>query len=355
MAYINHDFLHDIFFSYAHGRAQDNGTERLKYWSETLRNELYGEIIDLLPEFNNLDIFIDNQLDPTQPLTDAIRKEVKGSGLLLILMSNHYLQSVWCKAEREWFETEVQRRSQEGGVVLVIRVQPTPHEDWPRCLKDERGHVVIGFKFHPNQKDKDELTPPYGWPKPLHEDRLYYEQLGKLASIVTKRLRKIKIDEELRIKAQTPRASVCIQSKPNIYLLAPNDSREEWNIVREKLIAIGYCVLPEILPNTGSDLTKIHSFRKTRLKTLKDAADALFFLWPASTNDIEREIETMVSDRNALQVFDKDIPCAVLNCCNSNYTLTNIYGIEIIQAYGDNLIPNVQNWLKRVLDIGQSR
>ena len=60
-------------------------------------------------------------------------------------MSERYLASAWCQREREWFEGEVRRRGISGGVVLVVRVQPTDHNAWPAGLKDEDGHVVIGF------------------------------------------------------------------------------------------------------------------------------------------------------------------------------------------------------------------
>ena len=185
MAYLSTPFEHDIFVSYAHGRAdRQSGVKRLKHWSERLKDELEGEIVDLLPEFEPLDIFIDRQLDPTERLTPLVHREVSGSGLLLIIMSEHYLKSTWCQDERDWFAAEVARRRTSGGVVLVVRVQPTKHVAWPTCLKDERGHVVLGFQFHPNPK-RDELVQPYGWPEPLPQDRAYYEELGKLASIVT--------------------------------------------------------------------------------------------------------------------------------------------------------------------------
>ena len=73
-------FEHDVFVSYAHGR-RAAGVKRLKHWSERLKDELDGEIVDLLPEFEPLDIFIDEQLDPTQPLTDccAAKSAVPGS------------------------------------------------------------------------------------------------------------------------------------------------------------------------------------------------------------------------------------------------------------------------------------
>jgi len=350
MPYITPNFLHDIFVSYAHGRADRRGIKRLKFWTERLREELHGEIVDLLPEFEELDIFIDHQLDPTEPLTDAIRADVKGSGLLLIVMSEHYLQSVWCKEEGDWFKTEVARRGYEGGLALVVRAQPTLHESWPDFLKDERGHVVLGFQFHPNPPRASELVQPYGWPEPLPQDRPYYEQLGKLASIVTQRLKKIKTDEVLRAKALVPHVEFRIQGKPNIYLQAHFSIREEWNAIREKLTAAGCNVLPKSFVEVGSDLSAIQVARKSRLKILRDQAHVLCLLRTSVDLDIENEIEAMLSDRNALQVFDKDIPCAILNCREDVLLHTEELGIETINACKNHLVPNIQVWLKRVFD-----
>ena len=78
--YINYHFRHDIFFSYAYGLAGREEVKRSKFWSERLRKELISEILDLKPEFDGLDIFIDNQLDLTEPLSESIRTEVKSSG-----------------------------------------------------------------------------------------------------------------------------------------------------------------------------------------------------------------------------------------------------------------------------------
>ena len=67
MTYLTDPFEHDLFVSYAHGRADQRGVKRLKHWSERLTKELEGEIVDLLPEFEKLDIFMDDQLDPSDP------------------------------------------------------------------------------------------------------------------------------------------------------------------------------------------------------------------------------------------------------------------------------------------------
>lgn len=350
MAYLGKPFGHDLFVSYAHGRAERRGVNRLKHWSERLKEEIDGEIVDLLPEFEPLDIFIDDQLDPTKPLTEQLRGEVSQSGLLLVIMSEHYLNSAWCKDDREWFEEEVKRRGSSGGLVLVVRVQPTDHTKWPDCLKDERGHVVIGFQFHPNPKSDDELVQPHGWPEPLLQDRSYYEELGKLASIITQRLRQLRRAQELEAKARRPRVEIHIKGKPNIYLQAPSLAAEAWAEAKALLEGAGCRVLP--LPVIGADLVAMQTARKDRLKILSNQVHALCLLRAPQANGIEREIEAVASDRAALQVFDIDLPCAIIDRGGGGVARASELGIDTIEAQDENWLLQLQGWLQGALERG---
>lgn len=350
MAYLSTPFEHDIFVSYAHGRADRQGVKGLKHWSERLKDELEFEIVDLLPEFEPLDIFIDKQLDPTRPLTDMLRGHVASSGLLLVIMSERYLASVWCNDEREWFEAEVKRRGIAGGVVLVVRAQPTNHDAWPTCLKDERGNVVLGFHFHPHPKSTGDLVQPHGWPEPLPQDRAYYEELGKLASIVTQRLRQLKRAQELEQRAQRPRVQVRIEGEPRIYLQAPVATGAAWAETKAILEGAGCRVLPAALPVATMDLAAINAARKERLKILSNETHALCLLRASQANGIEREIEAIASDRAALQAFDKDLPCAIIDRGDGAIPKASELGIEIIQAQGADWLLPWQAWLQRALD-----
>jgi TIR domain len=351
MAYLSNPFEHDMFVSYAHGRADRQGVKGLKHWSERLTDELEGEIVDLLPEFETLDIFMDRQLDPTQPLTALLRREVSGSGLLLVIMSEHYLKSAWCRDERDWFATEVGRRYTSGGLVLVVRVQPTNHADWPVCLKDERGYVVVGFQFHPNPRH-DELVLPHGWPEPLPQDRAYYEELGKLASIVTQRLRQLKKAQELEQQAQQPRVQIRIEGEPRIYLHAPISTAQAWAEAKVALGNAGCRVFPGELPVVGTDLVAINAARKERLKILSNQVHALCLLSVPQANGIEREIEAIASDRVALQAFDKDLPCAIIDRRGGGVPRAHELGIDIIEAQDENWLLPLQDWLKGALGHG---
>ena len=165
MAYLSKPFEHDVFVSYAHGPAR--GTNGSSIGLSGSRTRSVTGSTDLVPEFRPLDIFIDGQLDPTQPLTDLVRRHVSRSGLLLVIMSNHYLNSAWCTDEREWFEAEVKRRHTSGGVVLVVRVQPTNPGEWPLASRMSAATSSSAFRSIPIPRDEpDELVHPYGWPEP---------------------------------------------------------------------------------------------------------------------------------------------------------------------------------------------
>jgi hypothetical protein len=350
MAYLPKPFEHDIFFSYAHGLAK-----RLKHWSERLKDELQEEIVDLLPEFGLLDIFIDKQLDPTQPLTALLRKEVSSSGLLLVIMSEHYLNSAWCKDELDWFEAEVRRRGTSGGWVLVVRVLPTDHAKWPNCLKDERGHVVLGFPFYPDAKSVGELVHPHGWPEPLQQDpkhRAYYEELGKLASIVTQRLRQLRRAKELEEKARRPRVQIRIEGEPNIYLHAPISTAAAWVEAKALLEGAACRVLPKALPVVSADFATIQAARKERLRILSTEAHALCLLRAPQANGIDLEIEAIAHDRIALQAFDKDLPCVIIDRGDGDLPRARELGIDTIKAPHENWLPQLQRWLEGALDRG---
>ena len=110
MPYLNPPLIHDVFVSYAHG------TKHLKKWSQQLADELKEDILGFHGEFDDLEIFIDTNLDPAMPLTDQLEDSVRASGLLLVVMSARYLESSWVKDELQWFEDEIKQcQSKEIG------------------------------------------------------------------------------------------------------------------------------------------------------------------------------------------------------------------------------------------------
>lgn len=191
MSYLAPNFEFDVFLSYSHGDPRGAGDSPLKRWSHRLIQNLETDIIAVDPEFRDLQIWHDKQIDPTAHLTDELRKKVRSAGILLIIMSRHYLLSSWCQDERDWFLEQVRDRSRDPGRIFIVRSQPTNESAWPDFLRDERGHALVGFRFH----DPNEET-PYGWRGAQEESEEYGNRLNTLRTVLTKRLR------ELRQRAQ---------------------------------------------------------------------------------------------------------------------------------------------------------
>ena len=72
MAYLS-DYEQDVFVSYSHG--DPRGTGALKKWTFELLRTLKGDILDIDPEFGDLVIWWDEDLDPTAQLTPGTKSE----------------------------------------------------------------------------------------------------------------------------------------------------------------------------------------------------------------------------------------------------------------------------------------
>jgi hypothetical protein len=118
-------------------------------------------------------------------------------------MSPRYLKSKWCTDELGWFREQIQDRSRDQGRVFVIRQLPTNESDWPDFLRDQRGNAPIGFRFHDPQSHM-----PYGWRGVQESDKDFVEELWRLQTALTKRLRELRQRMEIRgaapLAAATP-------------------------------------------------------------------------------------------------------------------------------------------------------
>jgi hypothetical protein len=150
MSFLEPHFEYDAFVSYSHGARPGRDKAPLRDWTRNLIDDLEADMY-LDPEFTNLHVWCDREVDPTEHLTDGLRQTVKSSGILIIVMSRRYLTSSWCKDELEWFKEQVQDRSRDLGRVFVIRAENTDEKEWPEFLRDPRGHGLPGFWFYDQQ------------------------------------------------------------------------------------------------------------------------------------------------------------------------------------------------------------
>ena len=87
-------FEHDVFVSYVH-------VDNRKYgqnvgWVEKLVENLREALPQKLGRAQS-DIWRDPRLSSSEPLPDAIRKAVTHSATLLVMLSESYLTSEWCR------------------------------------------------------------------------------------------------------------------------------------------------------------------------------------------------------------------------------------------------------------------
>ena len=165
MAVLAPEFRHDLFISYGRGDADQTGNTPLITWSAAFAHELEDEL-RIVPSLKGSEVFFDascrpgQRLDPSDPLTEQLRRAISESALLLILMSPHYLDSDWCRDERGWWGGQLASDNNlDVNRTIIARIWPTDDVAWPTELCDQRGHPPRGFWFHPNTGDPNTRRP----------------------------------------------------------------------------------------------------------------------------------------------------------------------------------------------------
>ena len=95
MAYLT-DRDHDVFISYAHD--DDDPSRWVRYFAQHLEKELKRQL-RIKESFTEVDVEIwkDNQLPQQGNLNDRLQSVIKKSSIFLVIMSESYLGSEWCK------------------------------------------------------------------------------------------------------------------------------------------------------------------------------------------------------------------------------------------------------------------
>jgi hypothetical protein len=341
MTYLTPYFDYDVFVSYSHGDPLKKGDSPLKRWTQTLIEKLAGEITSLEPEFMDLHIWSDKDIDPTAHLTP----ELRASCILMIIMSKHYLASSWCKDEEKWFREQIDDRKNEPGRVFVIQAQETEESDWPEFLRDERGHGMPGFPFF-NSSDKV----PLGWPDLFERNEPFSRQLGTLRTALAKRLRELKKHAENRAAATAPApAPAPARSQPRIYLHAnPRYAAARANL---KAILEKDGVMPlTAASDHGSDMAAMQRESRWRFETAKSCEALALFRADGDESFIGDLLQVGVDERERIETArHKPLPCAVLDRSGESLPIdVSPFRIERFDLTHDNWSGEFHAWLNRV-------
>jgi len=163
---------YDMFVSYSH---LDNPefAPGSRGWVETLVKKLEGEVN--ARGAKGFEAWFDKDVAENLPLTPQLMDKIKKSATLLVVMSPCYLQSDWCKREREGFLSLVHDRVAEG-CVFVIEARQVSHSKYPDALRDL---VPVYFWVEDPDSGTDR---PLGVPNP--NEKQYYDRICKLSYLI---------------------------------------------------------------------------------------------------------------------------------------------------------------------------
>jgi hypothetical protein len=342
MAYLEPYFEYDVFVSYSHGDPGSAGDSPLKRWTGALIRELKAEVLSVDTEFDQLNVWLDAQIDPTSSLTDELRGKVKSSGILMIIMSPRYLASSWCKDELEWFREQIRNRSNDQGRVFVVRALATNESDWPDFLRDERGNSLVGFRFH-DPFDKM----PYGWREVRENSEDYVRQLWTLQTALTKRLRELRKRYEIR-KTESAMPSTPAGGKKRVYLHARGDQAPARNDIQRLLSEFGITPLSAAI-NTGNALIDWTREVKARFEAAKRCDALALVRGDDNEGFIGDLLDVGVDERERIQsARGTPLPCAVLDRSGVPLPIdVSAYGIERFDLGHENWRNEFGAWLER--------
>ena len=312
MAYLARDFKTDAFVSYSHGDPKGLGDAPLKQWTLALIQKLEKEIRSLYPDFAEIELWRDEQHDPTAKLTEALRDRVKHSCILIIVMSSYYLGSAWCKDELEWFRDQIKERTElDQGRVFIIRAQPTDASKWPDFLRDERGHALLGFQFCAADAEM-----PYGWPDLVIQKEEFRQALNTLLTALIKRLHEFKKKYSERAADAAPVSFMSASAgaiSRRLYLHAAPAQIEARDAVQRALEQDGlHPVSTRLAAPSAADFGQEE--RRSRLNQAKRCDALVFVTGTGGAADEDEFFQVCVDDRRVMEgERGAPLPCVVLD------------------------------------------
>jgi len=343
MAYLAPHFDPDMFVSYSHGDSMGDGKSPLKEWTRALIREILERDIQALhPEFKTLNVWMDDKIDPTAFLTAELRSTVGASGVLMIVMSEHYLESSWCHDELEWFRKQIQDRAGDPGRVFVIRAQKTDPSKWPDFLRDERGSPLIGFTFHDSENGI-----PLGWPDLHWVDIEFRKAMAGLHTALTKRLRELRERAGKRsAEADAQRSSIAATPPRPVYLHALPESETALADIKRALYSDGIETVTE-QPGDGPRLKDMKRDSDLRIEAAKRCEALAVVRADNSRRSVIDVLEIGVDERERIAIArDRPIPCALLDRTSERMPIdVSAYGIDRFDVNKDTWRGEFRQWL----------
>lgn len=193
-------------------------------------------------------LFFDSERDASQTILPETASAVSNSAMLLIILSEAYLESQACQRELEVFHKSIDGNDEAARRVSVVLRSDIDRERWPERLRH-----LLGHEFFQKTDSHDEAR-AVGVYQPEMRDKLYATRLDDLSTELAGRLK--------HVKAQAESSSPVTE---NVVFLAEatDDLSELRDSVKRYLLQGGLRIVPDYwYPRTPD------GFREATLKDL---------------------------------------------------------------------------------------
>jgi hypothetical protein len=261
------------FISYAHIDDEVLPTEQ--YGWVTLFHKTLAQMLAMrLGE--QVNIWRDERLHGNDVFSDEIIDRLRGSAVLISVLSPRYVRSEWCRRELESF---CQAAESGGGLVVdnkarVFKVLKLPLDRHEDDELPEVVHGLLGYEFYELAADGSafELTPSFG-------EKSKQEFLRRVASVAADVKRLVTL---LRTEQAAPREAT------TVYLASvTQDRREARGMLATELERLGCTVLPDRqLPTDEAALDRVVSEMLARSRLSIHLIGTSYGLVPEGTGQL---------------------------------------------------------------------
>jgi hypothetical protein len=364
MSYVGAPFDYDLFISYA--RANLPGTMRspLREWSLALAEELRVYLLRSAsfrahPQ-RTLKVFLDESADGISgldPLTPRIRDAAASSAMLLVLMSEDFLASGWCKQELEaWSSGQKAYRIASDKRIAIVRAEPTSEQLWPSQLRDHDRVGLAGYWFHSPSLNQTPIDTPFGSLDPKRAITLseFQTPFLRLGTDIRKRLIELRAEIDARAEAAEHETRL-MDMAPWLYLHGRSGQDNDWTNFHAQLSRDGFKVMPiEIDPILKSPAEEEKLYNE-RLRTMKEC-DAVLMMSTENFSAFDADLIHIVRRvRQSLQAHGRPLlPCALLNTVakteltEKRQALADDLKLKWIDSTRDRWLAEVRAWLEEL-------
>lgn len=242
---------YDVFVSYAHADNEVPQNASTKSgWVTTL-----AENLNIGPNVRKKNLFIDHQLKPGDEFSDDLIAKVENSKLLLLLLSQNYIDSSWCGKELEHFIKA--RANDPDKPVDVFVVELFPYEKFtgvPTNLQNVRKRLIHAKFWHqPADTGSPVLS---GYPTPRESgpegEVHYWRAVSELRNAIDSRLRSqvtpqtLAIPKSPEISGSAPAVKTGMPHLATVLLAdVTEDLESQRNAVKAAFEPEGITVLPD--------------------------------------------------------------------------------------------------------------